>query len=398
MRTLTASATNLLPFLEESMSEWKEDADIHVFMAALDPFSDHSYSQERFSEMEMEMRKYAVSFTKNILEASGAISCIDFYQDKIFGKVAKYVIAFEYCILMLLSDAGFYSLAHVLELESDLECSLLLASNFYYKQATSILRNILEQAFLPIHFCDNVSDFDAWKANNFRTPNLRGSNGLINRLLRKSILPSALATRVADLYGKLSAYVHGSEQTLIHQNVHLGEHHRVEYNQKRFLEWCQLFCECIDICIHLLKINYDQWYSIRALKFEMLAKVGKTFCHTCHNEDAFERWLLPAKYCFIFKKRENKEKQVLGDTKGISFYYYICKKCGHTIIVNASETSLDMVVCFSNDGIPSGSEIKNFERLVRGTEDPYCEWYRVRHLETDVIASLLVSLDGEQVN
>jgi hypothetical protein len=395
MRTLTASATNMLPFIEESMSEWKEDTDIHGFLTALDPSSNHSYSQERFSEMEMEMRNYAISFTKNILEASGATSCIDFYQDKSFGKIAKHVIAFRYCRTMLLSDAGFYSLAHILELESDLDCSLLLAANFYYKQATSILRNILEQAFLPIYFCDNVSDFDAWKANNFRTPNLRGSNGLINRLLKKNIIPSPLAPRVSDLYGKLSAYVHGSEQALIHQNVHLGEVHRVEYSQKRFLEWCQLFCECIDVCIHLLKINYDQWYLIRALKFETLAKVGKTFCHTCHNEDVFERWLLPAKYCFMLKEKGRQKKQVLEDTKGVSFYYYICKTCGNRIIVNASETSLDMIFCFSNDGIPSGSEIKNFERLVRGTEDPYCEWYIVRHLETDVIASLLVPLDGE---
>ncbi len=130
-----------------------------------------------------------------------------------------------------------------------MECSLLLASNFYYKQAVSMLRNILEEVFLPIHFCDNMADFDEWKINNFRTPSLRGNNGLIKRLLKKSVINDSLATQISNLYGSLSAYVHGSEQTLIHRNIHRGEVHCVEYDQVMFTTWCRLFCDCINISV-----------------------------------------------------------------------------------------------------------------------------------------------------
>lgn len=300
MDDLPQIAIDMLPFSAEPMSQWKEDVDIHLFAKALypPPFYPPSTSRELNIDFEKEMREQARSFTKNLMEAQNASTYIDFYQDHRFGQVAKYELALKCCIQSLLEDAGFYSLAHLLEAESDLECSLLLASNFYYKQATLMLRNVLEEIFLPIHFCDSVTDFNAWKANSYRTPNLRGKDGLIKRLLMKNIIHEPLATRISNLYRDLSSYVHGSQSTLIHQNVHLGEVHRVEFNEKAFSAWFQLFCECIDVYVRLLKINFDQWKTIRSLKFETLAKVGKTVCHTCHNEEAFDRWLLPSQYIY----------------------------------------------------------------------------------------------------
>ncbi len=253
-----------------------------------------------------------------------------------------------------------------------------------------MLRNILEEIFLPIHFCDTVLDFDAWKANNYRTPKLRGNYGLIKRLLKKNIIPEPLATRVADLYGNLSAYVHGSQSTLIHQNIHLGEMYHVEFHSDMFSVWCELFCECAEVCIRLLKINYDQWNVIRSFKFETLAKVGKTLCHTCHNEDAFDRWILPSKYCFIPQKETDKARDILKSTNEISFYYYICQHCGESTTINANETLLRRVYCFPDDDLPSGSAVTDYAVLVRGTDDPYCEWYAVQEEGKDIITPLLV--------
>jgi hypothetical protein len=332
------------------------------------------------------MREQAKAFTKTLMKAEAHRSSvnIDFYQDAQFGQVAKYAIALKCCVANLLADAGFYSLAHVLEAESDLDCSLLLASNFYYRQATLMLRNILEEVFLPIHFCDSVSDFDNWKANNYRTPNLRGKDGLIKRLLKKNIIHEPLATQITKLYGNLSAYVHGSQSTLIHQNIHLGELHQVDFNPSIFSAWCQLFCECVDVCARLLKINHDQWDVIRSDKFKTLAKVGKTLCYTCHNEDTFDRWLLPSKYCYPLREEDD-----VGD---LAFYLYICQRCGHKITVNANETSLSMVSCFSDD-LPPETPITETARLVRGTDDPYCEWYAIQPMGVDLITPLLIHLD-----
>jgi len=69
----------------------------------------------------------------------------EYGQDVYFGQIAKYTIALKCCIYSLLADAGFYSLAHVLKSASDIDCSLLLASNFYCKQAAQILRNLREK-------------------------------------------------------------------------------------------------------------------------------------------------------------------------------------------------------------------------------------------------------------
>ena len=289
-------------------------------------------------------------------------------------------------------DAGFYSLAHVLEADDDLNCSLLLASHFYYKQATLMLRNILEETLLPIHFCDSMSDFDAWKAESFRTPNLRGQDGLIKRLLKRNIIDEPHATRISNLYRDLSSYVHGSQSTLIHRNVHLGESHNVEFQEDIFSAWCQLFCECIDVCVRLLKINFDQWKTIRSLKFETLAKVGKTLCHTCHNEDAFDRWLLPSEYVYLQREDEN----ILEKVEGLAFYRYICQTCGDIITVNTVETPLKRVICLSTDGLPPGSAIEKITYLVRSSEDPYCEWYNVQTKAGDILTPLLIHLSTEK--
>lgn len=382
-------------FAQSQCFNGKKDTDIRVFAQTLYA-DDHvtSFGFETCAEYEKEIREQARAFTKTLMEARHSSIYIDFYQDAQFGQVAKYAIALKCCIQSLLEDAGFYSLAHVLEAESDLECSLLLVSNFYYKQATLMLRNILEEVFLPIHFCDNVSDFDDWKANNYRTPNLRGKDGLIKRLLKKNIIHEPLATQTANLYGNLSAYVHGSQRTLIHQNIHLGEVHRVEFNQSIFSAWCKLFCEYVDVCVRLLKINYDQWCAIRSLKFETLAKVGKTLCHTCHNEDTFDRWLLPSEYCYSLRVNDGDETNILENNGVLAFYRYICQRCGNAITVNANETPLTIVTCLSTNELPPDATITEVAHLVRGTSDPYGEWYTVQEEGTDMITPLLIHLDA----
>ena len=189
MSTLPQDAIDKLPFSAEPMFQWNKDTDIRAFVTAL--FSSSLYSDNdpgNFPTEEKKMRECARLFTKNLMEYPQPSTYLDFYQDARFGQVAKYAIAFRICLSSLLADGAFYSLAHILESGDDMESSLLLASNFYYKQATQMLRNILEEIFLPIHFCDTVQDFDAWKRNNYRTPKLRGNDGLIKRLLRKNII------------------------------------------------------------------------------------------------------------------------------------------------------------------------------------------------------------------
>jgi hypothetical protein len=150
MGDLPQAAIDVLPLSAEPMSHWRKEVDIRRFVNALYPPPFYPPSSGTLdADMEKEMQEQARAFTKNLMEAQNASTYIDFYQDHRFGKVAKYTLALKCCIHSLLEDAGFYSLAHVLEAESDLECSLLLASHFYYKQATLMLRNIIEEFFCP---------------------------------------------------------------------------------------------------------------------------------------------------------------------------------------------------------------------------------------------------------
>ena len=57
------------------------------------------------------------------------------------------------------AESAFFSLAHILETFSDLECSILLASRLYYKQAIQVLRSYLETSVLQLYF---IKDIDAF--------------------------------------------------------------------------------------------------------------------------------------------------------------------------------------------------------------------------------------------
>ena len=151
MDSIPQAVIDKLPFSAEPMSEWENDTDIRAFIMALYPTSS-SFASEMFADEEKDMREYARSFTKNLMESRNVSLYLDFYQDVRFGQITKYTIALKCCIQSLLQDAGFYSLAHVLESVSDIDCSLLLASNFYYKQAAQILRNLWKK-------CSSLSIF-----------------------------------------------------------------------------------------------------------------------------------------------------------------------------------------------------------------------------------------------
>src|SRR5947207_93953 len=130
MSDLPQTAIDILPLTAEPMSQWIKDTDIRLFAQAI--YGDSlvpSFGSDLCADLEKEMREQARAFTKMVMEAGDLSIYRDFYQDAQFGQVIKYAIALKCFIHNLLEDAGFYSLAHILEAESDLDCSLLLASN-----------------------------------------------------------------------------------------------------------------------------------------------------------------------------------------------------------------------------------------------------------------------------
>src|SRR6266566_4566711 len=96
MDSIPQAAIDRLPFSAEPMSQWERDTDIRAFVKALNAPSS-SFASKQFADEEEDMRERARSFTKNLMESRNASMYLDFYQDALFGQIAKYTIALKCC-------------------------------------------------------------------------------------------------------------------------------------------------------------------------------------------------------------------------------------------------------------------------------------------------------------
>ena len=182
----------------------------------------------------------------------------------------------------VLSEGAFFSIAHVLESESELDCSVLLASRLYYKQALQVLRNFLEGVVVEIFFCGNPTAFASWKADAFRIPSFRGKNGMLDELLARGVLPPDLVNTGSDLYGDLNGSIHGAESRLIHAGAFTKNWTGLLFKYQSFAMWTGYFARCIDFAIRVLKINIDRWQKISS------SVVSGIQCNVCHKSNDFD--------------------------------------------------------------------------------------------------------------
>jgi hypothetical protein len=201
----------------------------------------------------------------------------DLENDKNLGMAVKYHIAWGGTIDEVLSESAFFSIAHILESNAELDCSILLSSNLYYKQALQILRNYIENMVLQLHFSDENDDFLLWKAGKYRVPFLRGKKGLLSLLKEKGLIPSDLVHVADKLYEELNGSIHGAESRLIHRGIFTGDWTGLLFKYDRFKEWCDFFARSVNFGIHLLSLHIKHWAKVRPKNY--------ISCDVCHNED-----------------------------------------------------------------------------------------------------------------
>jgi hypothetical protein len=201
-----------------------------------------------------------------------------FVEDANFGLVAKYAIAWNAACALVLEKSAFFSLPHLLESSVELDCSILLASQMYYKQALQVLRNFLEGLIIQLEFCNDQAAFSRWKLGQYRTPPIRGKDGLLKALVSNGILPTELAEITADLYGELNGSIHNAERNLIHKGVFEGMKTGRFFKYDRFEEWCRYFSHTVDLGIQVLRTNVNQWAALRS---------RGVLCRTCHSTSGF---------------------------------------------------------------------------------------------------------------
>ena len=141
---------------------------------------------------------YVEEFEKAIksVEAAKEYNLMD---SALFGRLLQFEIAWNGTVSAILSEGAFFSLAHILEADADLRCSLDLAQGAYFRQALQVLRNFLEDLFIQLVFCNRQEDFEKWEAGDYRIPRFRGKKGILKELLADGLLHEGNWTLISIL-------------------------------------------------------------------------------------------------------------------------------------------------------------------------------------------------------
>jgi hypothetical protein len=180
-----------------------------------------------------------------------------FEQDPEFGLMAKYAIALDAVTTAMLEDSALFSVAHTLEVVSELECSQLLASHLFYKQALQVLRGFVELSVLHLAFANYPDKYERWVQRDvsFRIPALRGSAeqiGLIEKLELEGLIPDDLRRATERLYGDLNGAIHSNEARLINRGADTKTWVGLQFKRDQYVDWCRYLANAANVSIRLL--------------------------------------------------------------------------------------------------------------------------------------------------
>lgn len=290
----------MLPFSPEAISKWTDETDLINFLSNLYDKSGKIISsdgtvreinyrdygeyvfklgRERFEKIAKEFEENANKLSSHYHGKEQIDTIPDFAEDEHFGSMSKYAIAWDGVIGEALSESAFYSIEHVLESDEELKCSILLASNLYYKQALQILRNYLEILTMELYFCHEGGAYDRWKEGSFKNPPLRGKSGILRYLVDNKILAQDEANSISELYAELNGCIHGKETRLIHAGIFEGRGSGKNFKYSKFQELCNLFSKCVDSGIRILRDTIN-------LNLNRINSSGIQ-CDICHSFNDF---------------------------------------------------------------------------------------------------------------
>jgi hypothetical protein len=286
-------AISHLPLSAESFASWGEDVDVRSFLRSItdDVMTvisyDGSVTTSRKGQAAEEIWREAVAedieefITPRLGRVKPEISKLgpSWPADDIpVGRAMKYITAWRAVDQEALEESRFFSIAHLLEATNEIEASLALAQGTFYKQAKQQLRSLLELAVMPLHFCIDRASFREWRLGNYRIPRFRGTKGLLEQLIARSLLSEQTANEIGDLYGRLSGSIHNEEKELASSGVLGGDDLVVGFSVERLHEWADLYAATLDVAIRAVIAAIDVWETNRP---------ADPFCATCHNETAF---------------------------------------------------------------------------------------------------------------
>jgi hypothetical protein len=284
---LPANAFDGVHFAPEAVEAWTQSSDVFRFLCdgtLLKSAEDH-YALSLFNGGRATILKIAMEFREHAQGGKGSIGPVieevpHFERDSAFGLMAKYKVAYEGLENAMLSDGAFVSLPHMLEIGADLDCSLLLASRLYYKQAFQSLRGVIEHSVAQVHFIAHPDDFHGWVAGEWHLPRMRGKNGWLALLKRDDWLSGDLDITASELYGALNGAVHSSERFLNYSDVVRGNVEGIQFKRPMFDEWTALFSQTVDLSIRFLAQMLDH--------NQRLPTPNSPMCDVCRRSNTFD--------------------------------------------------------------------------------------------------------------
>ncbi len=182
----------LLPFPSKPLSEWDSPEAVLKYLLTLcdrngvmidESGHDHPVNYAFYANYlyrwGLERAETYIQEFEKAIKSSEAAKEYDLRDSALFGRLLQFEIAWNGTVSAILSESAFFSLAHILESDADLQCSLDLAQGAYFRQALQVLRNFLEDLFIQLVFCNREEDFQQWEAGDYRTPRFRGKKGIL---------------------------------------------------------------------------------------------------------------------------------------------------------------------------------------------------------------------------
>jgi hypothetical protein len=287
---LPSVSTTGLAFTPESVSSWTSTGDLLRFLSdgILLGSTNNHYALSLFEDGRKRFLNEAREFRENALRSPDSLAQVQhaaphFENDPTFGLMAKYAAAFDGVLNAMLSDGAFGSLPHILEVDSDLTCSVMLASNMYYKQALQALRGVLELSVAQVHFVTHPEDFLGWVDGTWRPPTMRGrkrDGGWLANLKAEGALSGNLDQEIGDLYGELNGTVHASEVRFVHSGLPKGRWAGHQFKRQQFDDWCLLFGRTVSSTFRL--------FAQMLANEETAPKPDGIVCNVCQQVNNFD--------------------------------------------------------------------------------------------------------------
>lgn len=306
MSLIPAVCLGALPLLPEPINVWSPAGDLFLFLGDLcdldaemidaagrrtavnyRSYGETLYEQGRssFLDSASEFKSLAESHRDTPIPY-GPIRIdepIDFMRDASFGCMAKHAIAWDAVVNALLSEDGFFSLPHILEARSELDCSVLLAQRLYYKQALQVLRGLLELNVLHVYFAVDEAAYADWQNGNYRVPNLRGDKPGREGLLHRLFVGGAIAQDVKDdadrLYEELNGKIHSTEASMVNAGLRRRQWAGLQFKEEQFRTWCQYVGRVVTVGTKLLAAMLQQT--------ERAGRQDGIVCSTCRTVGQF---------------------------------------------------------------------------------------------------------------